>query len=82
MSDDETAKADEVKEVHVQMDVETLEALGELMGPCTVWARATGAPDPSPGDVVGLAIRILHGQVCARTSDMLAEAGEAAPTVQ
>ena len=72
----ETAKAEAApKEVHVQMDSATLQALGELMMPCTLWARATGAPDPSPGDVVNMAILVLHGQVCPQTT-----AGEVAPT--
>ena len=80
---DMSAKTDppaqeEVVTVRVEMDAATRQALAELVAPCTLWARSTGAPDPSLGDIVGLAIQVLHGQVADGAASLLAT-GEVGP---
>ena len=79
---DETANAAPAKTIQVEMDPKTLEALGALMPAVTLWARSQGDPNPTPGDVVNMAVLVLHAQVFERAHDMLAAAksGEAAPT--
>ena len=77
---DKSGKADQPKVIGVEMDEATLQALAELVAPVTLWARAEGAPDPCLGDIVGLAVQVLHAQVFERAHGMIA--GEVAPTVQ
>lgn len=79
MSDEKTT-ADQPTVLQVEMDQATLLALGALMAPVTLWARAQGAPDPGPADVIGLALRLLAAQVGERSNEKIAEAGEVAPT--
>ena len=68
---DESAKADRPKTIQVEMDPKTLEALGALMPAVTLWARSQGDPDPTPGDVVNMAVLVLHAQVFERAADLL-----------
>ena len=71
---------DEVVTVGIEMDAATRQALASLVAPVTLWARSQGAPDPALGDIVGLAVRLMHATVFAKAHDMLAtKAGEAAP---
>ena len=80
MSDGD-GKADQPTTVRVEMAPETLQRLAELMPAVALWARAEGGEAATaPGDVIALAIALLHAQVCARAGDMLAEAGDGAPT--
>ena len=62
----------EPKVLQVEMDPKTLEALGALMPAVTLWARSQGEPDPTPGDVVNMAVLVLHAQVYERAHDLLA----------
>ena len=78
---DEKAKADTPKVIGVEMAPETLEKLGELLPAIALWAKREGNEgETGPGDVIALAIGVLHAQVFERAHDMIA--GEVAPTVQ
>ena len=75
------AKADAApKLIKVEMNAETRQALAELVAPVTLFSRQQGMPDPGLGDVVGLAVRLMHATVFAKAHDKIAENGVAAPT--
>ena len=65
------------------MAPETLQRLAELMPAVALWAKAEGGEGATaPGDVIALSIALMHSMVFERAGEMLAEAGEEAPTVQ
>ena len=76
-------EADQPITVRVEMAPETMQRLAELMPAIALWAKAEGDEDATaPGDVIGLAIAVLHATVFERAHGMIAEARDAAPTVQ
>ena len=85
MSDmsDKSGKADQPTVIGLELCPATLRQIAELLPPIAAWAKAEGSEEPlGPGDVIALAVHRLHHDVYSRAHDMLAEAGEEAPTVQ
>ena len=87
MSDDhdKTAPADpptdedEIMTVQVQMDAASRQALAELVAPVTMYSRQQGMPDPGLGDVIGLALRLMHNTVFSQAHETAAQ-GRGSPT--
>ena len=66
--------------VRVEMAPETMQKLAELMPAVSLWAKTeSGEGRTGPGDVIALAIGVLHAQVFARADEMIAS-GEVTPT--
>ena len=65
-------KADRPKTIEVELHPKVMRALAELMPPCTNWAREQGEPDPTPGEVMQLAVLALHSNVYEKAHNILA----------
>ncbi|MDE0378665.1 MAG: hypothetical protein OXI20_05440 [Rhodospirillales bacterium] len=74
-------KTTEPKMVRVEMDDTTMGRLYELMPAMTAWAKDNGAPPPGPGDVIALALALMHSQVFARANEMI-EGGAIPPELK
>lgn len=66
--------SDQPTTVRVEMTAETMQKLAELLPAVSLWAEAEGGEAATgPGDVIGLAIGLMHAQVFQGARDMLAE---------
>lgn len=59
------------KTVRVQMSAATLRQIAELTPAVGAWAASEGETATAPGDVIALAVAILHAQVSGRTAEIL-----------
>ena len=66
------AEEDGVVTVAIEMDRETRNALAALVYPVTMFSRQQGVPDPQLGDIIGLALRLMHSTVFSQAIDNLA----------
>ena len=66
--------ADKPTMVRVEMTAETMQKLAELLPAVALWAGEEGGEAATgPGDVIGLAIGLMHAQVFESARAMLAE---------
>ena len=65
--------------VRVELSPETVELIAQLLPATSLWAASEGQGQTGGGDVVALAVAVLHAQVFGRALDKIA-AGEVRPS--
>ena len=77
-SDKTDPPEDEARLVQVRIAPETERQIAELMPAIAAWARDEGlGVETAEGDVIALAVELMHQQVSAKLADILS-AGKAA----
>lgn len=72
---------DSAKAVTVELSRDTVHEIAELLPAVAGWAATMGEERTGAGDVVALAVAMLHAQVFAQARQILADDGDEAATV-